>query len=488
VRKRISFDRLVRDPVFWTVVALVAALCVKFFWPLVQFDQALGYDVGFYRYLFIRHAEGFPPFYTVELDPWARAHPLGLFLFSTIFIRLGVPADWFVGWIWNAFTVVLLCTLAAVTQKRYGRLTGMWTLVAALLSVSVFDGFGAMYWKTFASLFWMILSLRAIEKKSWLAIPFGILTVITHNQTGLLFGLVVVSYFLLPFLPFARPTFSLRLGKIRLRDVLLVLGAGLTVIILGLLAYLPIWKDAILPHLPALLGEAEAASGSFPSALFYVQTEAAVLFFGAAGLLYSIQRERWSVWQLPVLWSLLFVVLHLLFYRRFFLQLEFFLLPFAGLALGTAWDRWKDLRIRAAVVALLVVQLLVMQRTIVRHAPMLDDDTFQNILRGREIVPDDAFVMGLENVTPVILRGWFPYHRVGGPGLFDAPWSQEQWQTILLGDHDGRAALLRSVRGPLYLFASSFFHSYYGQYADAFLRDSCFEQVGDSMYYRFTCE
>jgi hypothetical protein len=487
VLSRTSFHTALRNPVFWIVCVLVAALAIKFLYPLFLFDQALGYDVGFYRYLFIRHAEGFPPFFTVDLEPWARGHPLGLFFFSTILIRLGVPVDWLIGWVWNVFSIVLLCTLAWATGKRYGRMVGVWTLVAALLSVSTFDAFGAMYWKTFASLFWMILALRAVERRSWLAIPFGLFTVVTHHQTGLLFGLVMISYYVLPFLPFVRPTFPLRIQGLRLHDVLIVLGAGIFVVVLGLLAYIPIWKDAILPHLPALLGETDAASGSFPPALYYLQTEAVVLFFGVIGFVLNVRRERWTPWQLSVLWSFLFVALHLLFYRRFFIQLEFFLLPFVGVALSSAWSRWNDVRVRVALVVLLVVQLLVMRQAIARHYPMLDDATFDAVFKGQQIVPSDAFVLGLENVTPVILRAWFPHQPVGGPGLFDAPWGKEQWETILLGNSKKRAAILRSIPGPLYLFASGYFRSYYGEYADVLLRDPCLQQVDDTMYYLFIC-
>lgn len=470
------------------VFVLIVGLVVKYGWSLFVFDLPMGYDVGFYRYLFIRHAEGLPPFITASLDPWARGHPLGLFFLSSLLVQLGIPVDWLIGWMWNACAVLLLCTFSWISGKRYGPMIGMWTLVAALLSISTFDGFAAMYWKTIASMLWMILALFAIERRSWVAVFFGLFTVITHHQTGLLFGLVVLSYFLLPFFPFVRPTRSLSLRSVSLRDVAIVGGAGCSVIVLGLLAYAPIWKDAVLQHLPALLGETEAASGSFPPALFYVQVEAIVLFFGALGMYWNICKERWTVWQLPVLWSLLFVVLHLLFYRRFFLQFEFFLLPFVAIGLDRVWQAWKDTRVRVAVLVLLLIQGFVMQQAIRRHGPLLEQETFTGIIQGIESgFPDDAFLLGLENMSPVILRGWYPYARVGGPGLFDAPWSEEQWRTILLGSNSERAAILESLRGPLYLFVTPYFRRYYGEYAEIFLQDPCLHRVGDTEWYRWNC-
>jgi hypothetical protein len=488
VPARTSPSTWLHNPVFWIVCVLVAVLVCKFFWFLFVFDLPLGYDAGMYRYLFLRHAEGFPPFWITNLEPWARAHPLGLFMFSSVLLRLGIPVDWLIGWMWNLFAVVLLCTLAWVSGKRYSTSVGVWTLVAAVLSVASFDGFAAMYWKTFASLFWMILAFRAIEKRSLWSIPFGILTVITHSQTGLLFGLVLSSYAVLPFIPWVQPSHPMKLNRKNVYPILAIFGGGLIILCVGLLAYLPIWKDAVTSLLPALLGQTEAASGSFPSALHYIQTEAVILLFGAVGFVLSIRRGRWSVWQLSVIWSFLFVALHLLFYRRFFLQLEFFLLPFAGIGFNAAWKQWKDVSIRSAIIVVLVVQGIVMQQTIKTVGPMTDEVTFQGILRGRDIVPSNAFILGLENDSPVVLRGWFPHQPVGGPGLFDSSWTQHEWGKFLLGTHGDRVELFRNISQPVYLFASPLFHDYYGEYAAQFLTDPCFEQVDDTMYYRVVCQ
>ncbi len=454
---------------------------------MFRFELPFGYDVGFYRYLFIRHAEAFPPFWITNLEPWARAHPLGLFFFSTIFLRLGIPVDWLIGWIWNFCAVILFCTLAWVTAKKYGRNVGIWTLVASLLSVATFDGFAAMYMETFAALFWMVLTFHAIEKRSWWSIPLGIITVITHNQTGLLFGLSLISYAILPFIPWVRPTAPLTFKTMSRNEWLFIFGGGLLIFILGVITYLPILNEAILSQLPALLGKTEAAAGNFPPALFYLSTETVVLCFAAFGFILQAKKERWSLWQLSVLWSLLFVALHLLFYRRFFLQLDFFLLPFAGIGFQYVWHRWKTPQLRCAFLVLLAVQLFAMKQAILRDGPMASDVTFHGILQIGQYLPDNAFVLSLDDQTPVLLRGWYPYHKVGGPGLFDAPQDIDQWKSFLLGTHADRIRFLQQLPAPVYVFASEHFHDYYGQYGDNFLKDSCFEQTQDPMLYRVTC-
>lgn len=477
----------IKDPVTWVIAGVFVFLAYKYAWSLWAFDLPMGYDVGFYRYLFTRHAEGFPPFMVTELEPWARGHPLGLFMFSSLLLKLGVPVDWLIGWVWNAFALMLMCVLSWISGKRYGKEIGVWTLVACLLSISSFDGFAAMYWKTLASMFWCVLAFRSMERKSWMTVVFGLLAVITHNQTGLLFGLVLVSWLTLPFISFSFSTAPQSLRSIRLRDLFIVIGGCVVLFGLGLAAYLPVWKEAVLVHLPALLGETEAASGSFPPASFYLLNEAVVLLLAAAGFALQVRQERWTPWQLAVIWSFLFVSLHLLFYRRFFLQLEFFLLPFAGIALHFLWKKLSDVRFRIGLVVLLFVQFLVMFQAILRHGPIIDEQTFHGVLQIEESVPADAFVLALENDSPVMLRGWYPYRKVGGPGLFDAPWTKEQWERFFVGSHGERVQFLEQVQMPIYLFASPFFHNFYGPFAGEFLKDPCFARLEGTMLYKVAC-
>jgi hypothetical protein len=472
--------------IMWIAVAVFAALLVKFLWPLFVFDLPLGYDVGFYRYLFITHAQGFPPFWIAELEPWAREHPLGLFFFTTILMRLGVPADWLIGWIWNVFPVLLALALANTMRRRHGNLAALGTLIAALLSIAYFDGFAAMYWKTYASLFWCVLAFDSLERRQWwFAIPFGIIAVATHHQTGLLFGLVFISWLVLPFMPFVYSTKTE--NALRTRDLLIAAGAGALILVFGLLAYLPILREAIYTHLPALLGQTEAGSGSFPPASFYLRTEGFLLLLGAYGMHLSLRRERWTVWQLAVLWSLLFVVMRMLFYRRFFLQLDFFLLPFAGLAFAHIWVRFSELKLRGLFALLLIIQCLLMQRAILRNEPISESETFAAVLNARDAVPANAFILSLENDSAVLLRGWMPERAVGGPGLFASQWSMEQWGDFLLGSHEQRVSLLAQLPQPTYLLVTPYFRDYYGEYAESFLKDSCFEKTPNVMLYRVTC-
>lgn len=454
----------------------------KFFWPLIHFSVPLGYDLGFYRYLFVHHADGFPPFVIAPMDEWAKGHPLGLFFFSTILLKLGVPVSWLLGWIWNLFPVILAGTFAWIIGKREGKEAGMLVLLAAFLSVSFFDGFAAMYWKTLASLFWCIITYRLLEKKSPWAILTGILCVATHHQTGLLFGLAFGSWVLSEFLLNVRKN-----PKKALRSFLPYAGAGFGVLVIGLLTYLPIWKDAVLTHIPELLAGDTSPGGSFPEADFFLQAEGILLAFGAVGLILSVKKERFTLWQLSALWSFLFVAGHLLFYRRFFLQLDFFLLPFAAIAIRTFWVRFSHPLLRGLLVGALVIQAVASFFIATTRLPVTSAEELHTISAFSSAIPKDALILGLDNESVTILRGWLPYAHVGGPGLFESDWSLETWTTFLLGSHQERVRILDSVTGEAYIYVSPYFVQYYGSSVQGFLTDSCFKPTPYARLFRVSC-
>jgi hypothetical protein len=471
-------QRARRDPVVLAAACLTVLLLAKFLLPLVRFSYPLGYDAGMYRYLFLAYEPYWPPFTLPTLPPWALEHPVGLFILTTPLLKLGLPVDWLIGWIWNLMPVALALVLAWVTSKRYERDIFPWVLAAALCSAAYFDGFAAMYWKTYAALLFMILAMHFVGRLSPWALPFALLTFVTHHQTGLILGLALGSWWLVSIPTHWRKT------RWRWGTLLVVAVAGLS-----LLFYLPHWDRAVMGPLLSILslqGDA-APAGAFPEAAFYVGKAGLLLALGLGGLAWSLRKERGSVWQMSVLWCAVFILFKLVFYRRFFLQLDFFLLPFAALA---ARDLWKTLgpgARRYVVPVLLAAQAVVSFRVAQVRQPVAPDATFEQVIALRESVPPDAFVLGLENQSAVVLRGWLPDHGVGGPGLFDFPWTYAQWETFLLGSQVDRANLAARLPASSYVYASDYFMRYYAGHADAFLRDPCFEKAGPRGLHRVVC-
>jgi len=459
---------------------LLALLAAKFFYPIFAFDLPLGYDTGMYRNLFIRYAEVFPPFSLPALRPWAQEYPYGLFIVTSYFIKIGVPVDWFLGWIWSVFAVALIALIAWVFARKEGTVVGVLTLLMGLLSLAYYDGFASMYWKTFFSLFFLVLTLQLFERRSLWMIPSGAFCLLSHNQTGLILGLVLLAWWILH-LPrnWRDPAF---------RRLTIVFAA---IACLGIVWYAPIWFRAFWAPLKSvlLLRGDSAPGGGFAEPMYYVRHGTVLFFLGIGGFIASFRRERFSVWQLAVVVCAIFIVFRLVFYRRFYLQYDFFVLPYAAWMLQYLWIRFRNLGVHGALIGAILLQGYFALPGMLRWGPFADLDLLQNIEVLPQYIEDDAAIIALENQAAVWLLGWLPDYYIGGPGLFDFPnWKYAHWEKFLYGTHDDRVRLLSGIKKrPLYLMTSPFFFAHYGDFIKPFMADPCFEQVEGAPLLKVVC-
>ena len=469
----VSAKRRKSLPIVIGIVFLL--LLAKFTIPAQWFGLPLGYDAGMYRYLFLAYAKGLPPFLWPALPAWATEHPVGLFMFTTPLLRAGLPVDWLIGWMWDLFPVLLAGVLAWVTGKRHGIIVGIGTLIAALLSVAYYDGYAAMYWKTYAALLWMVLTFFFVERKSFWALPCILLTLVTHHQTGLLFGLALATYWL-RILPSHWRDARWRWGTLAILVV-----AGLSVLL-----YLPLWEKAVYGPLRGLffLRGDSAPGGSFPPLQFYVSTGGILLVLGLYGFVLNLRKERGTLWQFSVLWAAIFVLFRLVFYRRFILQLDFFLLPFVGIALAQLWHQLRSWLLRGVLIIVLLIQMGFTVWVITQRLPSVSLHTYQVVRALPALVPPGTTVLDLENLSAWFVRGFLPEHQVGAPGLLDWPdWTIETWEKfIITSSHAEFAEMLKAMPQPLVLFASPDFHGYYGAAARRFVDDPCMEILSDWVY------
>ncbi len=458
-----------RHAVSLSIGVLLLALLVKFLLPLMRFDVPLGYDVGMYRYLFLHYAQSLSYLNLPDLPQWAQEYPPALYVLFGILINIGLPVDAAIGWIWNLMPVFTLCVLAWVTAKRHGTSVGVLVLLVGFLSAPFYDGFYAMYWKTVVSLLLTVLTYYFAERLSPLFLLTALLTVLVHQQTGLVLILALGLWWLI-ILPRSRSNM-----RYRVLTVGLLVAAGIS-----FLWYLPQWNRAILSPLKSifLLYGDDAPPGTFPERMYYVRTMGILLLFGIAGFVRSFRSERGSLWQLSVLVCAVFVVFRFVFYQRFFLQLDFFLMPFAAAAIAEFWKKFSAPWARGLLVVLLLAQAVVSLQVSLTRVPLFSRQELLKIVSLRETLPPNAAVIALEDVSGPWLLGWLPDLRVGAPGLLDFPvWTYEDWQAFIDGSNADRKALLAGLQGPVYFFFTKTFTDYYGERADHLFNDPCLKKL-----------
>lgn len=491
-------------------VVVVALLVVKYLWSLSISPIPFGYDAGIYRFLILRHAEGWPPFFLAALPPWASEHPLGLFTLTTPLLRLGVPVDVLIGWAWNLFPVAVACMLAWVVSRERGANVGATLLVVFLLSVAQHAGFLAMYAKVIVALLWCAFALHAAERRQRRWILFGMLAIATHLQVGLVLGLSIASSLL----------FRLLCGDKKVGVFLLWTGAATAV--LGGLWYVPNYGQAIVPvwskvsaslnpvsigivmvlivvvaitsacvgrvrkqllsprnsfvvlllciglavfggsvFMQQMIGaDTSVASGSFLSLALYIQLSLPLLALGSLGFWVSVRDGEWgSAWQWALVWCAVLVFSHFFFYLRFLLLLDFFLLPFAAVGLAHLWF-YRDHVVRWLAVALVAVQCIFTLQQIATIHPQLSVAHFQAIQNAGQLVPDGAHVIVLDNFIAPWTLGLLPHAEIVAPGIFVSP-EYQAWERLIYGSDAERREFFMSIPAPAFVYASEAFLTYY---------------------------
>ncbi len=459
--------------------AVLVLLLVKFLLPLFIFDLPLGYDPGIYRYLFVRHAQGFPPFVLGDIDAWATGHPLGLFFFTSILIKMGIPVDWFMGWIWNLMPVALLLTLAWATSKTHGKKFGIIILLVGLISTPYYDGFTGMYWKTYFSLLFVVLTFGFLDRRSWIAVPMAVIALASHHQTGLLFALALGTHWIV----LGRKNYKEKWWK-RITII------GLASFIVAAAVYAPVWKEVIAVHIPYMLTKwgDESLGGSFPPAIFYLRTNGILLALGILGFVVNVRRNRkMCYWHYAALWAAALVILRFYFYRRFYLHLDFFLIPFAAYGITVLWKSLQRKLVPIIVCLLLVTQGYLSIETAKVRVPDISSLDFKVVSNLEELVPEDAYVIALENRTATWMLGWLPMNKVAAPGLFNLNWDYETWEKFLLGSEKDRSLLLKKLKGPVYFVITPLLINYYKDQLQGFVDDPCIEIVPNTPLLRSLC-
>lgn len=461
------------------VISLITVLAVKFFSVLLLVDGPVAYDTGINRYLFLKYAETFP--FAPDLGPWFREHSPALYYAFAPLLRLGLPVDWVTGWLWNAYCVFLVGVLAYVTGKRYDVKTGVAVLVVALCSKAYFDGLTFQYWKTYAALLLAVASFELATRRKKLTVLPLVLCVFTHHQTALIAVPSVACWWLWD---------SIRRGAYKDRRWRLSTAIAAGVLSLFLLWYVLENSAFVGYQLRFILGLHERGSygGNFAPLMAFLRWTPFLLAAGLYGFCMSFREEKATPWRFAVLWCMLFVLLRLYFYRRFFLLLDFFLMPYAAKTLWRCIRPEAPGRLRAFAILFTVTQVVISLAFV--HAVMAPTEGFviRHIQDFSRHIEADATLIVPENQTAPAILGWAPSFDLIAPGLFGNDWPQKKWDTFVFGTTEERKEIVSQLPVPTYVVLAPAFHRLYtGDNTDSFLSDPCFEAVQGTILLRIIC-
>ncbi len=418
---------------------ILLRLLPYFFWQVPT-----GYDAGIYLYLF----KIFP-----QIPQWQKlGFSPGLFYLTWPLTKLGLPAEAILVPLQIAAEVFLFGCMYWVVKKLIDKKTALLAVFLLTVSAIQYRAFWYFYVKNVLALGLMLLALYWLSQKKLVkTLIFSLLTAIFHLPTFLILFLIML--------------------------VSNLKTAGLA-ILLGGLAYLTDWQLAIKPFLQPLFTISKGSSGSFYSLTISWLLTLLYLPLSIYGLR---KRSNLRPFLAGLIVCLVWVMMRLFFFNRFFITLNIFLIFWAAIGLKKLMDKYRqhlDLFQFYFAVCVIFIFAFVFKTT----QPLINRQLLTEI-KAFQAEPK-AVILSLGRANAAWLLGWTDYPVIAwGYGGEDKYWDSEQWQSIFdpIGVEE-KVKLFKLLPQPVYVFLND--TSLY-QLTDL-QQPPCFEQKS-LHFYKFVC-
>lgn len=419
------------------VLIIVSFIIILFarIYPYINNDVLLGKDAGIYKYIMESYINSFPNLPNQNIDIWIKANPdPGLFIISDILYLIGFSSDTILKWIFIFFDISVGLGIYVAANKFFEKNVGVIALFIYSISIVQLKVFSYLYYKNVVAIFILLIVIYLFKSGKY--IPF-ILTASflggLHRPTFLIFILTYISYILI-------------YRKEFIKNVL----AGITIILLALIFYLPYMKDAIIGYIEPI-ATGNIGSGTFMSLSDYYSSTLYYLPFGLLGLFILIKRKDFNIFFLWFMITGIIVYFKLMFYNRFIIHLDIAVIILAAFGLYEIIKYNK--KIGSVLFAMLfILSIFNMVQYVQTLKPLISEKEL-DIIKNLNNTEKDSFVMTVSGSYGPWILG-YSERRTIAPGLFDYDkWTYGEWITFWnTGDKDKAVEMLKTYQKPLYIY------------------------------------
>ncbi len=406
-------------------------LFTRFFLFVREGVASFGYDTGIYRH----YIDGyFTRLHDSELTPFAFSG------YSNFLKALGVSTDhilitWYFGIAIFLF-VIFFCFVKSFTNT--------WTALIALFLFSVsivqYEFFWWFYYRNFISFGLVFVSLILFHFRSFLVIfplmALGTLHVLTLIPVGL-------TMMVLWCVQKQNRKYYLLSGSIVLLGII-----GLNFQEFSL--YFTQAKQIGISG-QNLQSEYSEFNGQFIDGWFFLKYTFFVLVLGLIG---SVKYyKKYPEMALLGLFSLIPLLLGILFYRRFFVFLDVCTIFFASVFVFHSIQSYKSVWVRSALGIGGAVLIFLSINFVVHKQPVFTREELAQVQKTNDLAP--ARLLSISSGTAPWLYG-FTHHQVIAPGLFEHDvWTESEWQEFWTTQNlERRHDLLNRYSSPVYIFVA----------------------------------
>jgi len=411
--------------------------------PYLIYQVPTGYDAGIYLFLF----KTFP-----QIPQWQKlGFSPGLFYLAWPLTKLGFPAEAILVPLQIAAEVFLFGCLYWIVKKLLDKKTALLAVFLLTVSAIQFRAYWYFYVKNMFALGFMLLALYFLsQKKPVKSLVFSLLTAIFHLPTFLMLFLTVM------------------VSNLKM--------AGLVILLAGLI-YLGNFQQAIKPFLLPLLKVNSNSGGSFYNLSVSFLLTALYLPLAIYGLK---NKSNLKPFFAGAVIALVWVVMRLFFYNRFFITLNIFLIFWAAVGLKQLMDKYQQ-RLDLWQFYLGVSVIFIIAFIFKTGQPLISRQLLTEIKAFR--AEPEAMILSIDKADTAWLMGYTAQPVIAwNYGGQDKYWTGGQWQQIFGDGADEKVELFRLLPQPVYVFIND-----KNLYRSADLRQPpCFEPKS-LHFYKFVC-
>lgn len=463
---------------YWFAV-LTIALLVKFCLPAFMYEMPLGYDVGLYRYLFLQYSFVESWFSFPDLPGWTQHHsPFVLWAIGRL-VHMGIPVDFFLNLGWSLAVVSCVLLYSLIIYKSNNKTIAVVSLLFLLLSFSLFKTYTFMYWKTVPAALLLVTSLYCLQKKQWLgAIIAMLLLAGSHTQTVFLLGLIIIPWWL---------------TNLVTKEITTKTWLKMTGVLLVSAALIIATQWSMVPWALGKLTYMLDGFGLYPGAFFPIEESffysISIVLFGVIGFWQSLKQSKWTIWHTAIIVTLLYTCSFLYFYRRFYIQFDWLIIPFAAQGLIYCWLTYRHIAFKCIIIALLLLQFTFGNKEYFAqtfHLTPVELEALKNIEKNYK--PDYPIIV-LENRSPFYVQGWLPHSEVIAPDLLNRTVKGRDWSKLIFGATNEKRSVLETLpKNTKIILLPSVGRSYGKIYQERLLQNDCFKQVADTYLFSIECQ
>jgi hypothetical protein len=414
-------------PIFsrkWGTVSIIALLLLIAFIGLRPYlsghPAPLGYDTGIYQHELEQSAERLPGF-AVTIHP-------GMFFLSDALFTLGITPDQIMFPGYFICFLLLALSIYSVTKHFFGRDAAILALALFVFSEIQFTAYSYMLFKNMLGASVMLFSLVLISKRSWLLLPIGLFLVLLQPTQFLLVGVAMLIMWI---------------GNIKNKNDRRFFGPiGVVVGVLGAMVLLK--NPTLLSTAWNIVLKKDAlAEGQFIEISQAIQYSMFYCAVALVALVKTLRVKKIEVLRIITLVTAGMVFLKLFFYHRYIIELDIFMLIFAGFGLSKFLEIIHHHKsYRNGALAAFILLAFVSATNAYLYKPFVSSQEFSKIRGFCETIEPNAVIMAADSYYAPWLHG-YSCHTVFAPGIFEASrWSNAQWNIFWNGTKEERGKIM----------------------------------------------